>query len=205
MQGIDLDAIREQAAIIMQGIMAGENLDLVISGALLLAIVALSLASVWRNRVPAATVAAPPSAAGRGLLRWLMPKATKSVTAAPTAMVAQAKRTSGSHKTMRVITPVSKVPMKALKVGADLMEIARKSGLSRDGVAMMMAAAAPRSAARPTIEAQASTRAAARQPGNEQQAGRAMMAPGAYTQAQRVIPAKVERGAVGTRYTARLG
>ena len=105
---------------------------------------------------------------------------------------------------MRVITPVSKVPMKALKVGADLMEIARKSGLSRDGVAMMMAAAAPRTAAKPTVEAQASTRVAARQPGNEH-AGRAMMAPGAYTQAQRVIPSKVERGSVGTRYTARLG
>ena len=204
MQGIDLDAIREQAAIIVQGIMAGENLDLVISGALLLAIVALSLASVWRNRSRAATVAAPSSAADSGLLRWLRPKATMLVTAAPTAMVARAKRTSGSHRTMRVITPVSKVPVKALKVGADLMEIARRSGLSRDGVAMMMAAAAPRSAARPTVEAQVSTRAAARQPGNEH-AGRAMMAPGAYTQAQRVIPSKVERGAVGTRYTARLG
>lgn len=204
MQGIDLDAIREQAAIIVQGIMAGENLDLVISGALLLAIVALSLASVWRNRVRAVTVTTLPSAAGRGLLRWLRPKDRKSVTAAPTAMVARAKRTSGSHRTMRVITPVSKVPMKALKVGADLMEIARKSGLSRDGVAMMMAAAAPRTAAKPTVEAQASTRAAARQPGNEQQAGRAMMAPGAYTQAQRVIPAKVERPGVGTRFSARV-
>jgi hypothetical protein len=197
MQTIDIDAVREQAAVIMQGIMAGENLDLVISGALLLAITALSLTYIWRNRAPAAPVAQTTAESG-GRLRWLSPKGVPAVGA---EQVARARVKSGSHKAVRVITPVSKVPLKALKVGADALEIARKSGLSRDGVAMMMAAAAPKSQAKP---AAAQTAPAAARPASNETAGRAMQAPGAYTQAQRVIPAKVDRPGVGTRFSARV-
>ncbi len=206
MQGIDIEAVRAQAEVIMQGIMqgimAGENLDLLISGALLLAIVALSLGSIWRNRVRAAK-AAPSPTNSTGMMRWLTPRGTKSVTAEQTAIVARPKRKSGAHTTIRVLTPVSKVTAKLIRASADPMEIARKSGLSRDGVSMMMAAAAPKSAAKPTAAAQAATKAAVRQPSSEN-AGRAMMPPGAYTQAQRVMPAKVDRAGVGTRFSARV-
>jgi len=40
---------------------------------------------------------------------------------------------------------------------------------------------------------------------NQENAGRAMSAPGAYTQAQRAVTAKVERAGVGTYFSARLG
>lgn len=201
MQTVDIDAVRAQAAVIMQGIMAGENLDLVISGALLLAITALSLTYIWRNRAPASPVAATSTAAG-GMLRWITPKGSQAVTAEQPAMVSRPKRKSGSHKTIKVITPVSKVSQRALRAGANPLEIARKSGLSRDGVVMMMAAASPKTQAKPATAAAQPT-AAARATGNANE-GRAMMAPGAYTQAQRVIPAKVERPGVGTRFNARV-
>ena len=202
METVDIEAVRVQAEVIMRGIMAGENLDLVISGAMLLAITALSLTYIWRNRAPAPPMAATPAAAG-GMLRWLTPKGSQSVTAEEAAIVTRPKRMSGSHKTIKVITPVSKVSQRALKAGATPLELARKSGLSRDGVAMMMAAAAPKSAARPAMAAAAQPAAAARTTGSPNE-GRAMMAPGAYTQAQRVIPAKAERPGVGTRFNARV-
>jgi hypothetical protein len=202
METVDIEAVRAQAAVIMRGIMAGENLDLVISGAMLLAITALSLTYIWRNRAPAPPTAATPAAAG-GMLRWLTPNGSQNVAAEQAAMATRPKRNSGSHKTMKVITPVSKVSQRALKAGATPLELARKSGLSRDGVAMMMAAAAPKSAARPAIAAAAQPAPAARTAGSPNE-GRAMMAPGAYTQAQRVIPPKTERPGVGTRFNARV-
>ena len=78
MQTVDIAAVREQAAVIMQGIMAGENLDLVISGALLLAITALSLTYIWRNRAPSAPVA-PKAAASGSMMRWLTPRGVPAV------------------------------------------------------------------------------------------------------------------------------
>jgi hypothetical protein len=201
MQTITIDAVRAEAAVIMQGIMAGENFDLVISGVLLLAITALSLTYIWRNRAPAAPVAPAPANSG-GMLRWLTPKRSQAVTAEQASMAVRSKWKSGSHKTVKVSTPVSKVSQRALRAGADPLEIARKSGLSRDGVVMMMAAAAPKTQAKPAAAA-AQPSAAARTTGTANE-GRAMMAPGAYTQAQRVIPAKVERPGVGTRFNARV-
>jgi hypothetical protein len=137
------------------------------------------------------------------MLRWLTPKGSQAVTAEQASMAVRPKRKSGSHKSIKVVTPVSKVPQRALKAGASTLEIARKSGLSRDGVAMMMAAAAPKSAAKPAVAAAAQPAAAARATGSAS-AGAAMIAPGAYTQAQRVIPAKTERPGVGTRFNARV-
>jgi len=207
-------SIREQATVTVQRMMAGENFDLVIAGALLLAVATLTLSSIWRTRrrTVAVTSAVLPSVSA--ITRWLTPTGTKSVTT-ERLVVSAVLRRSGSHRSIRVSTPVSKVPQRLLKEGADALAIARKSGLSRDGVAMMIAAATPRSAAKPVAKpvvamVASSAPAPARQVRqvssvSQENSGRAMSAPGAYTQAQRVIPAKVERAGVGTYFSARLG
>jgi len=214
----DIVSIREEAVVMVQRMMAGENFDLVIAGALLLAVVTLTLSSIWRTRRRAAAVTTAGTSAVLPsvslITRWLTPTGTKSVSA-ERSVVSAVLRRSGSHRSIRVSTPVSKVPQRALKDGADALAIARKSGLSRDGVAMMIAAATPRSVAKPVAKPVVAMVAAsgptpARQVSqvsrvNQENAGRAMSAPGAYTQAQRVIPAKVERAGVGTYFSARLG
>lgn len=202
MPTIDLIAIREQAAAIAQRLMAGEQLDLVIVGTLLMIVIVLALSSIWRNR---ARRQATPSN-GSGFMRWLTPMGEKSIPAAQATVGApRPRRNSGSNKSIRISTPVSKVPQRALKAGGDPVDIARRTGLSRDAVVMMMAAVAPKpQRVAPNADGRAAQ--AARVVPSGQAAERAMVAPGAYTQAQRVIPAKVERsGAVGTRFTARLG
>lgn len=205
MPTIDLIAIREQATAIAQRVLAGEQLDLVIVGTLLVMVIVLALSSIWRNRARREVPLAAPSA-GSGFMRWLTPMGEKSIPAAQaTAGAPRPRRQSGSSKSIRISTPVSKVPQRALKAGGDPVDIARRTGLSRDAVAMMMAAAAPKVQ---RVAASADGRAAqtARVVSSGQAAERAMVAPGAYAQAQRVIPAKMERsGAVGTRFTARLG
>ncbi len=208
MPTIDLIAIREQATVIAQRVLAGEQLDLVIVGTLLMVVIVLALSSIWRNRARREVPMAAPSN-GSGFMRWLTPMGMKSIPAAQaTGGAPRPRRNSGSNKLIRISTPVSKVPQRALKAGGDPVDIARRTGLSRDAVAMMMAAAAPKSsAAKPAVtrgdaRAQQTTRTVA----DTAISARAMSAPGAYTQAQRVIPAKLERsGAVGTRLNARLG
>jgi hypothetical protein len=211
----EIVSIREQSSVTVQRMMAGENFDLVIAGALLLAVVTLTLSSIWRTRRRAAAVTTTALTAASSsvslITRWLTPTGTNSIAAdRPTAV--SVRRRSGSHRSIRVPTPVSKVPQRALKEGADALAIARKSGLSRDGVAMMIATAMPRSVAKPVAKPMvamvaASAPAAARQVSrvSQENAGRAMSAPGAYTQAQRAVTAKVERAGVGTYFSARLG
>ncbi|MES3034859.1 MAG: hypothetical protein V4813_12745 [Gemmatimonadota bacterium] len=210
MPTIDLAAIREQVTVMAQRLLAIEQLDLMIVGALLVVVIALALSSIWRNRARRELAMATPSS-GSGFMRWLTPAGMKSISGAQASEDApRPRRHSGSNKSIRVTTPVSKVPQRALKAGGDPVDIARRTGLSRDAVAMMMAAAAPRpQAARATAsvtKADGRAASAPRTAQNGQATERAMVAPGAYTQAQRVIPSKTERtGAVGTRLNARLG
>ena len=166
-------------------------------GGLLSATIVLSLASIWRNRTLraprlAGTSTDTPSIAS-GFTRWLTPMGMKSIPSAQAA-VARVSR-SGSHKSMKVSTPVCKVSERSLKsVGANELDIARRSGLSRDAVAMMMANAGARvSARRPSAS---SVKAASTSPTRTISTERAMLAPGARGSAGRTL---------GTQFTARLG
>ena len=207
MPALDIVTIREQVGNMAQRILAGENLDLVIAATLLVAVVTMTLTSIWRNRrrVTAAGVATPSTA--MRIARLLTPAGMMQVSAERAVAAARPRRKSGPHTTIRVSTPVSKVPQRALKAGADALAIARKSGLSRDGVAMMIAAASPRTMVKPaTATAKiAAVHSAPERPRNTQSAGRALSAPGAYTQSQRVIPPKGDRAGVGMYFSARLG
>lgn len=206
MPTIDLTNIREQATVVAQRIMSSENLDLMIVGTLLAIVIVLSLATIWRNRVRNAAPATRPSSAS-GFTRWLTPLGARSIPADAGTPLPEPRRKSGSQKVIRVSTPVSRVPTRALKAaGANALDIARKTGLARDAVTMMIANAAPKNApatpqAKPAIAAKATV---AQAPARAADAGRAMSAPGAYTAAQRAIAPKVDRGGVGTRFTARL-
>jgi hypothetical protein len=205
MPALDFVTLREQAAGMAQGVMAGDNLDLVIAAALLVAVVTMTLTSIWRTRRRAAVAApATPSTAAR-IARLLTPAGLMKISAEHALAAARPRRKSGSHQTIRVSTPVSRVPQRALKAGADALTIARTSGLSRDGVAMMIAAAAPRTVAKAIVATSAATPTAPERPRSTTSAARAMSAPGAYTQSQRVIPPKGDRAAVGTYFSARLG
>jgi len=204
MPAFDIVAFREQAAGMAQRIMAGENLDLVIAAALLVAVVTMTLTSIWRNGRRTATAAVPGQFGDSALFRTKECTVTE-LSGARAVAAARPRRKSGSHQTIRVSTPVSKVPQRALKVGADALAIARKSGLSRDGVAMMIAAAAPRPVANAAVVTSTATPPAPERQRSNQSAGRAMSAPGAYTQSQRVIPPKGDRAGVGTYFSARLG
>ena len=207
MPTIDLGAIGEQATVLLKRMLASEQLDLIIVGALLAVVIVLTLSSIWRSRARREVPLAAPSSAS-GFMRWLTPMGMKSIPAGQAVAASRPRRPSGSNKTIRVSTPVSKVPQRALRAGGDPVEIARRTGLSRDAVAMMMAAAAPKVPPARSVATNGDGRASqgTRTVSNTGAAERAMTAPGAYTQAQRVIPAKVDRsGTVGTRFTARLG
>lgn len=201
MQTIDIDQLVEQATAMAQRIMADENLDLFIVGALLGVVVLLSLFTIWRGRarLDAAPIAAPTNASG--FRRWLTPMGMKSIPAEQ-AVVARPRRKSGSNKTIRVSTPVSKVPARALKArGADALDIARRSGLARDAVVMMMANADPQAHARRTTVTRS---APAAQPASRvTSTERAMTAPGAYAgDARTSAPAKSRT--LGTQFSARI-
>ncbi|HYW49985.1 MAG TPA: hypothetical protein VE861_05230 [Gemmatimonadaceae bacterium] len=202
MQGLDITAIRSQATVIVTRILAYEQLDLVVVGSLLAVVIVLTLSAIWRNRVRGAAPQ-PKLSTASGFTRWLTPMGMQSIPAEPGAVVPRPRRKSGSQRTIKVSTPVSKVTARSLKAGSDPLEIARRSGLSRDAVVMMMANAAPKHAKHPTA---ASVAAAVKAPARTAASEQAMSAPGPYTAAQRAVPERTaKRGAVGSLFTARLG
>jgi hypothetical protein len=168
-----------------------------VAAALLSVVFLLAIATIWRGR--RRPVAPLPSASNPGgFTRWLTPMGMKSIPSEQ-AVVSRPRRKSGSNKTIKVSTPVSKVPTRALKGSrADALDIARKTGLARDAVVMMMANANPRAEAKkplPKPAAQPATRTIATE--------RGMTAPGAYGSAPRT-PAPTSGRALGTQFNARL-
>lgn len=191
--------LQVQAIAALHGIGNLNSTETAVVGGLLSATIVLSLASIWRDRTLRAprlastgTSTDTPSIAS-GFTRWLTPMGMKSIPSAQAA-VARVSR-SGSHKSMKVSTPVCKVSERSLKsVGANELDIARRSGLSRDAVAMMMANAGARvSARRPSAS---SVKAASTSPTRTISTVRAMLAPGGRSSAGRTL---------GTQFTARLG
>jgi hypothetical protein len=198
MSPFNVEQLRTQAMAIVERIGVDEQLDTMIVGGLLVIVLALALAAIWKNRRRAAEapVATPSNASG--FTRWLTPMGMKSIPSEQ-AVVSRPRRKSGSNKTIKVSTPVSKVPTRALKGSrADALDIARKTGLARDAVVMMMANANPRAEAKkplPKPAAQPATRTIATE--------RGMTAPGAYGSAPRT-PAPTSGRALGTQFNARL-
>ena len=178
--------------------------EVMITAALLTAVFLLAVAAIWRGRRRAAALRAAPANAS-GFKRWLTPMGMQSIPAEQ-AVVTRPRRKSGSVKTIRVSTPVSKVPARALKrAGADALEIARKTGLARDAVVMMMANANPQAAAeaRNKQVVKAPTVNQPRSANDE----RAMTAPSGYGNAPRKqAPTTGARGnTLGTQFNARIG
>lgn len=198
MNAISLDQLPAQATATLERVAGHPDLDLYIVGSLLVIVLAMSLFTIWRGRARVITPATTPSAAS-GFRRWLTPLGMKSIPAEQ-ATVTRPQRTSGSNKTIRVTTPVSRVPARALKASnADPLEIARRSGLARDAVVMMMANADPRAHA-----ARRSTTKPAVQPASRTvTTDQGMSAPGAYGGAPR--PKAPQGGrTLGTQFNARL-
>jgi hypothetical protein len=207
MQVIDLGKIRADVITSGERILASDQLDVMIAGALLTVVFLLAVAAIWRGRRRAAAVASQPAPVNAsGFKRWLTPMGMQSIPAEQ-AVVVRPRRKSGSQKTIRVSTPVSKVPTRALKrAGADALEIARKTGLARDAVVMMLANANPQMA---VARSQSVERAAVKHqpaPTRNVSSDRAMSAPGAYAPVARTQPANApQRGdSRGTRFSARV-
>ena len=178
--------------------------EVMITAALLTAVFLLAVAAIWRGRRRAAALRAAPANAS-GFKRWLTPMGMQSIPAEQ-AVVTRPRRKSGSVKTIRVSTPVSKVPARALKrAGADALEIARKTGLARDAVVMMMANANPQAAAEARNK-QVVKAPAVNQPRSANDE-RAMTAPSGYGNAPRKqAPTTGARGnTLGTQFNARIG
>lgn len=201
MRSLDSDRLWAQAMATLSRLTANPDFDLIIVGSLLAVVLVLSLVTIWRGRArnSAAPIDAPSHMSG--FRRWLTPMGMQSIPAEQ-GVVARPRRRSGSNKTIRVSTPVSKVATRALKAsGADPLDIARRTGLARDAVVMMMANADPKAqaakttAARPATNTKAPVRTAASE--------RAMTAPGAYSGAPRTPPPATGR-TVGTQFNARI-
>jgi len=204
MIAVTLGDIQAQALAAMDAIGRMNATETAIVGGLLTATIVLSLTRIWRMRSPRMASMAigteSPSIAS-GFTRWLTPMGMKSIPAAQ-AVVARQSR-SGSTKTMKVNTPVSKVSARSLRsVGANELEIARRSGLSRDAVAMMMANADARAGTR--RPSASSVKAASTVPTRTVSTERAMLAPGARNGGARTQPENGGRK-LGTQFTARLG
>jgi hypothetical protein len=195
-----IDQLRAQSVQLLQRLVAHPDFDLIIVGALLTAVVLLSLVTIWRGRTRSIAPASASSKRATGFRRWLTPNGIASIPAAQVEAT-RARRRTGSQKTIRVITPVSKVPARALKArDADALAIARRSGLARDAVSMMLANADPKRATRTTSP----ERASAPQPASRGGAAeRALTAPGAGNTAPRTAPAANSR-TLGTQFNARL-
>jgi len=194
MNEITVDQVRAQVTTLVQRIIANDQLDVVVVGSLLVIVLVLSLATIWRNRRSRMDVPSRTPSAASGFTRWLTPMGMASIPAAQIAAAARPARPAGSSKSIRVVTPVSRVPSRALRrSGADALDIARRSGLARDAVVMMMAKAAPRAAAKKAPEAK---RAAS--------SDRRVSEPNTQSVAPRAAKAPTSVGPIGTRFTARL-
>ncbi len=206
MNTLSLDQLRALATETLERVAGSPDLNRYIVGALLLLVVAMSLLTIWRGR-PRNSVPAMTPSTESGFRRWLTPLGMKSIPAGQ-ATSTRPPRTSGSNKTIRVSTPVSRVPTRALRArNADPLEIARRTGLARDAVVMMMANADPKahatrmSAAK--AAAQPATKAVTKTVTKTASTERAMTAPGAYAAAPRAKPAQGGR-TLGTQFNARL-
>ena len=199
MNTLSLDQLRAQATGTLQRAAGDPDLVLYIVGALLIVVLAMSLLTIWRGRARYSVPAMTPSTES-GFRRWLTPLGMKSIPAAQAAST-RPRRKSGSNTTIRVSTPVSRVPARALRAtNADPLEIARRTGLARDAVVMMMANADPKAHATRTSAAKAAPQATPKTTSKE----RAMTAPGAYAAAPRAPTAQGGR-TLGTQFNARLG
>jgi hypothetical protein len=138
MSAFDFTPLRDQIDGIAAGLGSGEPLDVLVVGGLLSLVVVLSLTAIWKGRTRAAVPTVAPSAES-GFTRWLTPLGMSSVPTAERAELRPRRKTSG-NQTIKVTTPVSRVAPRALKAkGADPRDIARRTGLARDAVVMMMA------------------------------------------------------------------
>ncbi len=197
MDTLSFGQLRTQATAMLERVAGNPDFDLYVVGSLLAAVVALSLLTAWRGRARRIIPPATPSTES-GFRRWLTPLGMPSIPAVPGAG-ARAPRASGSNKSIRVTTPVCKVPARSLRAhNANPLEIARRTGLARDAVVMMMANADPKAHAARTTAPKV-----APQPKAQPAAERAMTAPGAYTAGARAKPASDGR-TLGTQFNARL-
>ena len=202
MQTIDIAHLRIRATEIVQQLIAPDQIVVTITATLLVIVFLLAIGTIWRGRRRPA-VALPPASNPSGFKRWLTPMSMKSIPAEQ-AVAARMRRKTGSNKTIKVSTPVSKVPTRALRsAGADAMEIARKTGLARDAVVMMMANANPQAAAKKQTSARVAT--AAQAPTRTVSNERAMTAPGAYASAPRTQAPVAKSRTLGTQFNARIG
>ena len=180
---------------------APDQVAITVTAILLVIAFSLSIAAIWRGRRRVEVPSVTPSPAS-GFTRWLTPMGMASIPAAQ-GVAARPARKSGSMKAIKVNTPVSKVSAKALKHAAgDALEIARRTGLSRDAVAMMMAKADPKAAA--ARSAPPRMVAPMQEPTRSVSNGRAMVEPSPYAAAAAAKVAPKAKG-LGTRFNARLG
>ncbi|MBC7842570.1 MAG: hypothetical protein H7099_09660 [Gemmatimonadaceae bacterium] len=201
MPTIDIAQLRTRATELGQQLIAPDQIVVTITAALLVVVFLLAIGTIWRGR--RRTVAAPPSTSNpSGFTRWLTPMGMKSIPAGQ-AVAVRPRRKSGSNKAIKVSTPVSKVQTRVLRnAGADALEIARRTGLARDAVVMMMANANPQGVA--TKQSSAKVATAAQSPTRSVSSERAMTEPGAYATASRAqVPAAKSR-TLGTQLNARL-
>lgn len=202
MNGLDVAELRARTTALVQELVAPDQIVVTVAAVLLSVVFLLAVATIWRGRRRTVTPLPSPSNVS-GFTRWLTPMGMKSIPAEQ-AVVARPRRKSGGNKTIRVSTPVSKVPTRALRAAsANPLDIARKTGLARDAVAMMMASANPAAAPKK----QSATKAAAAQaPTRSVSSERAMSAPGAYGHsAPRSQPSASNGRTLGTQFNARLG
>ena len=201
MDAIDLSTISAAMTKFGQRTLGIDSMEVAVAAGLLMAVFLLAVGTIWRGRRRAESTRAQAASTG-GFKRWLTPMGMQSIPAEQ-AVVVRPRRKSGSMKAIKVSTPVSKVPVRALKkAGADALDIARKTGLARDAVVMMMANANPQMADMKQKKAENATKSAPTRTVNTE---RAMTAPGAYGNAPRTQPAvSGSRGTVGTRFSARV-
>jgi hypothetical protein len=169
---------------------------------LLLVAMAITVRALVMGQPERARGAQPTKASG--FTRWLTPMGMSSVlsSAGDDEPASRTVRKSTSMKAIKVRTPVSRIATKVIAAtNRDPREIARRTGLSRDAVTLMLASTEQRRAprgtpSRPTKVTKTITRAA-----ND---GRAMSAPGARTAEPVRADNAVAKRALGTRFNARL-
>lgn len=201
MNDLDIAQLRTRTSELATQLFAPDQIAVTIAAVLLSVVFLLAVATIWRGRRRTVTPLPSPSNVS-GFTRWLTPMGMKSIPAEQ-AVVVRPRRKSGGNKTIRVSTPVSKVPTRALRAAsANALDIARKTGLARDAVAMMMASANPAAAPK---KKSATKAAAAQAPTRSVSSERAMSAPGAYGHsAPRSQPPAPNGRTLGTQFNARL-
>jgi hypothetical protein len=205
MHSANFASVRERMTHTAQQLLAPDQLAVTITAALLSLVFVLAVGTIVRGR-RRRVVPLPSPSNPSGFTRWLTPLGMKSIPAAPvatSAVAARPRRKTVAMKTIKVSTPVSKVPTRALrKAGADALEIARRTGLARDAVAMMMANANPQAAAQKQTVAKIAVAAptATRTASSE----RAMTAPSAYGNSARTQPPPSTSRSLGTQFNARI-